>query len=140
MRFTIYRMKEEEIELSDIRDQLFWVSRCMRALVVAFAFAANLRLWNVLRNGEKFGQMFQDMLSGAKIPTLTHIFTTYHIEIFMASAILTVGVIILIFVKKEKAVFLSFGVLAGFLSFALAEAANQAYWQPIHQIIKQLTG
>ena len=131
---------KEETELSEIQNQLFWLSRCMRALVVAFAFAANLRLWNVLRNGEKFGQIFQDMLTGAKIPTLTRIFTTYHIEIYIASAILTVGVIVLIFVKKEKAVFLSFGVLAGFLSFALAEAANQAYWQPIHQVIKQLTG
>jgi hypothetical protein len=133
-------MNEDKIELSEIQKQFFWLSRAMRAFVVAFAFAANLRLWNVLRNGEKFGQIFQDMLSGAKIPTLTHIFTTYHIEIFMVSAILTIGVIILIFVKKEKVVFLSFGVLAGFLSFALAEAANQAYWQPIHQIIKQLTG
>jgi len=133
-------MKEEDIELSDIRDQLFWLSRCMRALVVAFAFAANLRLWNVLRNGEKFGQIFQDMLSEAKIPRLTQIFTTYHIEIFVVSAILTISAIVLIFVKKKQSVFLSFGVLAGFLSFALAEAANQAYWQPIHEIIKQLTG
>lgn len=133
-------MNEDKIELSEIKKQFFWLSRAMRALVVAFAFAANLRLWNVLRNGEKFGQIFQDMLSGAKIPHLTHVFTTYHIEIFMASAILTVGVIVLIFVKKEKPVFLSFGVLAGFFSIALAEAANLAYWQPIHEIIKQLTG
>ena len=133
-------MNEDKIELFEIQKQLFWLSRSTRALVVAFAFASNLRLWNVLRNGEKFGQMFEDMLAGAKIPPLTHIFTTYPIEIFIASAILTIGAIVLICVKKEKAIFLSLGVLAGFLSFALAEAANQAYWQPIHQIIKQLTG
>ena len=133
-------MNEEKIDLSEIQDQVFWLSRAMRALVVAFAFASNLRLWNVLKNGEKFGQIFDDMLSGAKIPTLTHIFTTHHIEIFTASAILTISAIILIFVRKEKAMFLSFGVLTGFLSFALAEAANQAYWKPIHEIIRQLTG
>ena len=133
-------MNEEKTELSEIQQQLFWLSRSMRALVVAFAFAANLRLCNVLRNGEKFGQIFEDMLAGAKIPTLTHIFTTYHVDIFIASAILTISAIVLIFAKKEKAIFLSFGVLSGFLSFALAEAANQAYWQPIHEIIKQLTG
>lgn len=133
-------MNEEKIELTEIRKQLFWLSRSMRALVVAFAFAATLRLWNVLRNGEKFGQLFEEMLSGAKIPTLTHLFTTHHIGIFATSTILTISAIVLIFVKKDNAIFLSFGVLTGFLSFALAEAANQAYWQPIHEIIKQLTG
>ncbi|MGJ8649914.1 MAG: hypothetical protein ACSHX4_06115 [Opitutaceae bacterium] len=133
-------MNENKTQTTDLEEQIIWLSRAVRALVIAFAVASNIRLWTVLRNGEKFGQMFQDMLDGAALPILTRIFTTYHFGIYAATTALTVTAIALILAQKEKTMLLSFGVLVGFLSYALAETANQAYWQPIHEIIKQLTG
>lgn len=133
-------MNDNKTQTTNVEEQLLWLSRAVRALVIAFAVASNIRLWTVLRNGEKFGQMFQDMLDGAALPVLTRIFTTYHFGIYAATTALTIAVVTLILTQKEKPMLLSFGVLAGFLSYALAETANQAYWQPIHEIIKQLTG
>lgn len=137
---VLHVIHEEKIRQPDREAQVMWLTRALRALVIAFAVASNLRLWTVLRNGEHFGQMFQDLLDGAKIPLLTTLFTAYHFEIYSIASAVTVAVVALILAQKEKAMLLTAGVLAGFLSYLLAETANQAYWQPIHEVIRQLTG
>ena len=133
-------MNHEETSPADPQSQVLWLSRALRALVVAFAVAANLRLFNVLRQGDRFGEVFDEMLAGAKIPTSTEIFTSYPLEIYGATSLLTVAAVFVILAKKREPMFLAFGVLVGFLSYVLSEAASYAYWLPIQEVMRQLTG
>ncbi|MEM0967317.1 MAG: hypothetical protein AAGJ81_14315 [Verrucomicrobiota bacterium] len=133
-------MVDESDQIGDLKKQMAVLTRTILVLVIAFLIASNLRLLSVLGRGEEFGLILNGMLAGAKVPSTTQIFTTYHLAIYSGFTAVTVALVFAVFRSKDKTKYLVCAVFVSVLSYTVAELAMQSYWSPIQKVIQMLAG